>query len=687
MATPDVRIRLSAEGVAEVVSALKKVQAESGRAAGGAARSFGGLNSALAGSKALLAQLGVAVGVGALIALAKQGADAADQLGKMSQRVGASVANLSALRLAAGTANVTMESLTTTFRAFNTNVAVLQSGSKELVTAFKSIGLSAKDFAGKDAAQRLDLVAQAFGKLKDGPEKSALAIQLFGKRGQEIIPLLNDLSQGGLPAVAREADRLGVTLTESTAIAAQSVNDDFTRLQLQLQSGFAKFIEGLAPQIASTMKGIQATLGANADTWQLWGELVGGTVKGIGFILLSVFDSAATALRQLAAIAGGAFSAIDKAVRGNFKGAADDIGAIFEILGFEEAKFQQRQDARNLAVRSKADLGKLRGGTQETDAAERAKDTSAEEARLKRERERLELAKQRARIENAQRLAKQAELAVEKVADAQALVREDIDKKVAAGILTEREGRNALQVAVRAQIAELQKMLGIYVALVVTNPFDSASAAAAIKVTEEIKKLNSELTLTATIGEQVRTTAKEAFEDSFVSSIQQAIREGGTLLDVLRNIIVAIADAVAQMLLFKIAQSFGTFLFGPGPGAAEGGLMRGPGTGTSDSIPVRVSSGEYIVRAAAVSQPGVLDHLEAINRGMAGSRPVGVGPRRFAEGGLVTPSSPGRSESSLTVALAPGLVAQELETPEGQRAVVRVLTKNRRATGKALGGG
>jgi hypothetical protein len=45
---------------------------------------------------------------------------------------------------------------------------------------------------------------------------------------------------------------------------------------------------------------------------------------------------------------------------------------------------------------------------------------------------------------------------------------------------------------------------------------------------------------------------------------------------------------------------------------AGGGLIRGPGSGTSDAVPVLASSGEFIVRAAAVRRYGV-PHLQAIN--------------------------------------------------------------------------
>jgi hypothetical protein len=49
------------------------------------------------------------------------------------------------------------------------------------------------------------------------------------------------------------------------------------------------------------------------------------------------------------------------------------------------------------------------------------------------------------------------------------------------------------------------------------------------------------------------------------------------------------------------------------PGNAEGGWIRGPGTGTSDSILRRLSNGEFVVNAAAAKRHGAL--LEAINSG------------------------------------------------------------------------
>ena len=58
------------------------------------------------------------------------------------------------------------------------------------------------------------------------------------------------------------------------------------------------------------------------------------------------------------------------------------------------------------------------------------------------------------------------------------------------------------------------------------------------------------------------------------------------------------------------------------PKKANGGIIRGPGTGESDSIPAKLSNGEYVVKAGAVKQPGVKELLDAINHGNAAKNGV-----------------------------------------------------------------
>jgi hypothetical protein len=69
--------------------------------------------------------------------------------------------------------------------------------------------------------------------------------------------------------------------------------------------------------------------------------------------------------------------------------------------------------------------------------------------------------------------------------------------------------------------------------------------------------------------------------------------------------------------------------FGLGDGHATGGYISGPGTGTSDSIPARLSNGEFVMTAAATRRIGA-DNLYKL---------MHSAQRGYATGGVVTTSS------------------------------------------------
>ncbi|WP_461533424.1 coiled-coil domain-containing protein [Sinomicrobium sp.] len=72
---------------------------------------------------------------------------------------------------------------------------------------------------------------------------------------------------------------------------------------------------------------------------------------------------------------------------------------------------------------------------------------------------------------------------------------------------------------------------------------------------------------------------------------------------------------------------------------ATGGLVRGPGTGTSDDIPANLSNGEYVLRADAVRKIGVAN-LNAMNQGRMAN---------FSSGGLVGGGSAGGGSGTTIV--------------------------------------
>lgn len=103
---------------------------------------------------------------------------------------------------------------------------------------------------------------------------------------------------------------------------------------------------------------------------------------------------------------------------------------------------------------------------------------------------------------------------------------------------------------------------------------------------------------------------------------------------------------------------------------AEGGLITGPGTGTSDSIPAWVSNGEFVMKAAAVEKYGV-GLMHAINAGkfangglVGNPRPMAGMPAITPAVNVTAPTSPGVDEARLADLISVG-VGRELDARLG----------------------
>lgn len=176
----------------------------------------------------------------------KSTANAADEMGKLSQRIGIGVEDLGRLSYAAKLADVSQESLTTGVRALSRSISEAAQGSKEFAGVYASLGVSVKDAAGAMRGTNAIIldVADAFARLEDGATKTALAQKLFGRSGTELIPLLNSGARG-IKELGDEAERIGLVFREDAAKQAEIFNDSLTRMQ--------GAITGVGRQIAVSM--------------------------------------------------------------------------------------------------------------------------------------------------------------------------------------------------------------------------------------------------------------------------------------------------------------------------------------------------------------------------------------------------------------------------------------------------
>jgi hypothetical protein len=166
-----------------------------------------------------LGAMGGALSLGGMVMLTKQVIDAGDTLNDLSQRLGIGVKSLASWKLATDQNGVSME-------AMATGVKKLSVFMVEHEDRLKKAGITAKD-----ADTALLQLSDIFAAMPDGVQKTALAVELFGKSGTDLIPLLNQGSKG--LGEARDKAREYAEQMEKLAPQADLVNDQIAELNLR----------------------------------------------------------------------------------------------------------------------------------------------------------------------------------------------------------------------------------------------------------------------------------------------------------------------------------------------------------------------------------------------------------------------------------------------------------------------
>jgi len=212
-------------GVAVAQGALRGLQTQLGALETASARGFSVSGMVGIGFSATAA----AAAIGASV---KAAADYGDELDNMSQRTGVAVEELARLQYAAKLSDTSTEALAKGVGNLSKLMVGAANGGAESGKLFERFGISLRNADGtmRSTTEVLYDLSDVFTAMPDGPEKTALAMEFFGKKlGTELIPLLNQGS-AGLRAMGDEAEQFGLVLSGSQAKAAAEFNDNLDRL-------------------------------------------------------------------------------------------------------------------------------------------------------------------------------------------------------------------------------------------------------------------------------------------------------------------------------------------------------------------------------------------------------------------------------------------------------------------------
>lgn len=205
---------------------------------------------------------GITVVSTALFGLAKSAGSTGDQFQKMSDRLGVSAKTLSEFSFAAKIGGTTLASVETSFRVLSKRMLDANNNLSEAVRTFDSLNIVIKD--SEDNLRGVEEVfldaVDAINALGSETEKTALAQELFGRSGTQLLPLIKT-QRAGIEALREEANELGAVYSDLDAEKSAMFEDSLTRLSTLL-SGIKNTIglqvipafTFLADKITNTLK-------------------------------------------------------------------------------------------------------------------------------------------------------------------------------------------------------------------------------------------------------------------------------------------------------------------------------------------------------------------------------------------------------------------------------------------------
>lgn len=271
---------------------------------------------------------GLAAGAAAFTALAKQSINAADEMGETAQKIGMSTESLSAYSYIAKMSGTDTDTLTNAVKKLNVNVVDAARGQGAAKDAFAALGIELKDQNGqlKDSDTIIREVSGRMSEFEDGAVKTALATDIFGKAGADLIPMLNQ-GEEGFAALTKEAEQMGLILSTETANAAGEFNDSLDRMK--------SAIAGNVNTVVAQMLPVFNQLAGDMAKASMEGGVLTGIANGLAVafkVMVTGGYTVAAVLEYIGTQAGMAGAALTAVLTGDFAAAkavlSDDTAAV-----------------------------------------------------------------------------------------------------------------------------------------------------------------------------------------------------------------------------------------------------------------------------------------------------------------------------------------------------------------------
>lgn len=182
----------------------------------------------------LAGAFGVAFSVGAVVNFGKELLNTADHIQKVHDRTGLTTKEVQQFSYAAEQSGNTLDDLTSAISQMQNR---LVSGDKSAIQAVKELGLNLRALTVASPGEQMRMIATALAAIQDPATRAAIAMDVFGKSGAEILPTLtSDFNKLADAAPA---------MSDATVKALDRAGDAFTGFWTSIKVGAAEGINHL----------------------------------------------------------------------------------------------------------------------------------------------------------------------------------------------------------------------------------------------------------------------------------------------------------------------------------------------------------------------------------------------------------------------------------------------------------
>ena len=393
-------------------SGMKMILTANTRQAQQALKDVGNVTKGLSKQTKVLSGVLLSVAAAAAVAV-KRAIDYGDYLEKTSHKTGLATSTLSEYKLAAELAGTSQAGLVSGLQRLQKNMgAALRSPTSASAIAFKNLGLEFQNADGsfRDLTSLFPEFAERMSKMEDGTLKTQIAMDLMGRSGAELIPILN-LGADGIQKIAQESAAMGVVWDTESSTAAAHFNDELVRMKTRIDGLVQTTVREWLPTMLRLAKRTNEVAAAFDDV--------------SGRTATREMDAQADAMKRITTQRE-KVADLEETIRLNRKGAAE-VGVAYGSRSIHQYYDRELETAKKFLGRLEAELG-LQAGIIEPPEVDLPKTTYDPEA---------EGAESRAAAEKKR---------IQKAYD-----------RVVAGLLTEEEARDAARKREIDSINEAEK--------------------------------------------------------------------------------------------------------------------------------------------------------------------------------------------------------------------------------------